>query len=226
MRKPKPQQTFIPGCEPQALERRKPVTPQARAMTGGRNRVAPAPKPWLCAVLAVDTADRSGFATYVQGKLVEYGEVETRNAKSVERVVQDALTAAGSLPLVLVLEFRWGGYVHVTAALRVACDRWRAVWVANNQAMARIHKVQPRQWRGPVLGSYYASNAAGREEVRKAEQSMAKGLVGLPAKAEIGPDAAAAILIGRWAMHAPEVGDCAGKRAVKKSQQAWGVRGA
>jgi hypothetical protein len=204
--------------EPEPLERRLPVSPQARAMTR-KNVTAPSPKPWLCAVLAIDTADRSGYATYVKGEMIEFGEVETKDELLVRCVVGRAKSAArdADLPLVLVLEKAWGGKVWVVSGLGAARERWMSAWRHFDMPAGKVVSVVASVWRAPVLGSYYASRAATRDEIRRAEQSMAAGLVG----AEVGPDAAPAILIGRWASHAPEVGDAAGKRVVRKSVDAW-----
>jgi hypothetical protein len=215
-RKSRSVQTLL--FDPGPIDRRVPVTPQARAMT--RKKVtAPSPKPWLCALLSIDTADNSGFALYVQGELKEFGEVQTKRADLVLEIVSRAkeLADAAGLPLVLVLEKAWGGKLRVVLGLGAARERWMGAWRAAKCVQSKVVQVTPSVWRAPVLGSYYASKVPDRAEIRRAEQTMAAGLVG----AEVGPDAAPAILIGRWASHAPEVGDALGKRVMRKSWEAW-----
>lgn len=187
----------------------------------GRSVEAPAPRPWECVVLAIDTARRSGYAVYARGQLGESGEFDTLdNEPTLERVVTNAVERADSLklPIVLVLEAPYGGSVEVIAALGVARERWLREWRRAGQAPARVVKVMPSQWRGPVLGSAWVGQP--REAVRAQEMLVAKTLVKFPP----GPDEAAAILIGRWGAHAARVGRAIGKRAAKASLRAWTAR--
>ncbi len=206
----------LPGFEPSAPVR--PVSPAARALSSrDKHRTAPAPKPWECVVLAVDTARQSGWALYVVGKYEQSGEIDTLDATGVELVVSIALERAMALgkPLVMALEFRYGGRQWVTAGLAVACERWRAAWRKAGISERRALKVGPSTWRAAVLGSPWAH--ARREGVRSVEQAVAAGL----ARRAVGPDEAAAVCIGHWASHAPEVGKAIGKRASKASLKSW-----
>lgn len=195
-----------------------PVSPLARA-TASRSRhiEAPAPKPWLCSVLAVDTARRSGWALGLRGVLVDSGEIDTLDEPTLEIIVRAAveLAEAEAVPIVLVLEAPYGGDVRIVTALGVAKERWLRAWRVNKQALDRVVRIQPSQWRGPVLGREWVG--APRDEVRAHEQRTARALVGRP----IGADEAPAILIARWAAHAALVGRAIGARARKASLRAW-----
>lgn len=198
-----------------------PVSPQARAMCvrpGRTKRAAPAPKPWQALILAVDTAAHSGWSNWTDGKLDCSGEIDTDDAVVLQALCR-RVTVKGELygrKPVLVLEFWWGGNARTCAGLHVQCDRWKQAWKATGGAASRIVKVSPGQWRGPVLGSWSVGKK--REEVRDAELSTARGIVG---REDVGADEAAAILIGRWASFAPQIGDVIGERARDKSTAAW-----
>lgn len=198
------------------------LTPAARVTTRRSGRATattstPVPRPWLAAVLAVDTAAWSGWAVRVCGQQREFGEADTLDAAALERIVRWAvrLAAIADVPLVLVLEAPWGGAAHIVAALGAARERWLRAWRDAEQAGARVVLVKPGRWRGPVLGRRYVS--APREETRAREQLVAGGMVGC----EVGSDEAPAILIGYWASHAAEVGRVIGKRAAGASVRAW-----
>jgi len=201
------------------------ATPLSRATaTRSKTREAPAPKPWLCAVLAVDTARQSGWAISRAGSHVDSGEVDTLDEVTVGQIVDNAIgyAAATRVPLVMVLESPFGGSVAVIAALGVARERWLRAWRACDQSLGRVVRVAPSTWRGPVLGA--RSVGLPRDEIRRVELATARALVGDPM---IGHDEAAAILIARWASHAAAVGVAIGKRAARASLEAWtGAHGA
>lgn len=178
---------------------------------------APAPKPWLAAVLAIDTAGLSGWSVRVAGQQHEFGEVDTTDANAVLEIVQWAMKRAAhaEMPLVLVLEQPWGGTVTTVAGLGGAHERWKRAWRDCQQAEARIVKVHVSEWRAVVLGGHWVS--APRDEVRPHEQFTAAVMVGQ----EVGPDEAPAILIGHWASMAAKVGRAIGRRAVDASKLAW-----
>jgi hypothetical protein len=183
---------------------------------------APAPKPWLAAVLAIDTAAMSGWSVRVAGTQHEFGEVDTTDASAVLEIVQWAIKRAAlvAVPLALVLEQPWGGPVSTIAGLGEAHERWKRAWRDCGQAQGRIVRVHVSEWRAVVLGGHWVS--APREEVRPYEQGVATIMVGQ----EVGPDEAPAILIGHWASMAAKVGRAIGRRAVQASRLAWRRRAA
>lgn len=192
-------------------------TPLSRATARlHRSHETPAPRPWQCTVLAVDTARVSGWAVYQAGELVAFGEVDTLDECCVVDVVGHA--AQLHSPCILVLEAPWGGSVEVVAALGAARERWSRAWRSCGQSRGRVVRVQPSTWRAAVIGS--RSVGMTREQVRATELRLAQCLVGQP-DAVLGHDAAAAILIGRWATHARAVGRVLGARAMRASLAAW-----
>lgn len=206
-------------------------TPLSRATARNSRHVeAPAPMPWECVVLAVDTAKRSGYCVLECGRHCESGEVDTLDEAIVERIVANAVERAAflNLPLVLVLEAPFGGSVDVVSALGVARERWLRAWRLAEQSPARVVKVMPSQWRGPVLGAFWVSQP--REAVRAQERIVAAAILKRQRKLAraslpVGDDEAPAILIGTWAAHAARVGRAIGKRAAKASLRAWTTPG-
>lgn len=198
---------------------KRPPTPLSRATArkGSKSFAAPAPRPWLCVVLAVDTARRSGWCIGARGARVDSGEVSVEDEPTIAQIVANAVELASSaqLPCVLVLEAPWGGSVAVVTALGVSRGAWLRAWKRAGQALARVVSVTPSGWRGPVLGAAWVS--APRAAVRAHEQRTAHALVGHP----VGEDEAPAIWIARWAAHAAQVGRAIGKRAQKASLRAW-----
>ena len=174
--------------------------PRARR---ARQRLPPASAtPLRCLVLAVDTAERSGWAA-IHGKdqFLAYGEADTLDGPALRYIVRWAVchAEARGLPLVLVLEKAWGGKPWVLVGLGAARERWMAAWRDLGQAEARVVSVQPSEWRAAVLGKRWAR--AKRDVVRPHEQAVAMATVG----AAVGGDEAPAILIARWAMRAAKV---------------------
>lgn len=202
-------------------------TPLSRATSrrGARGRVveAPAPRPWSAVVLAVDTARVSGWASYIVGAYKDSGELDTLDEDALAGAVGRSVDLADErgLPVVLVLEAPYGGSVAVVAGLGVARERWLRAWRRAEQALGRVVRVTPSQWRGPVLGSKWVG--ARRDEVRAHEMRVARALLVRERGAAplLGHDEAAAVLIGRWAAHAGAVGRCIGRRAVRRSLRAW-----
>lgn len=197
----------------------KPVSSQARAMTAKRKApTAPAPRPWKCSVLAVDTADNSGFSVWVDGTLVYSGEVETRDTALLNKIADwpsSHTISAG--PPVLVLEAPWGGSTETVVGMAMARERWERAWRDAGEAMSRIVRVNPSTWRAAVLGNIRGLK---REQIREMEGRVARALLDSP-KRVIGEDEAAAVCIGRWSSYAPQIGQVIGKRAVKASLEAW-----
>jgi len=202
---------------------KRPPTPLSRATArkGSKSFAAPAPRPWLCVVLAVDTARRSGWCIGARGARVDSGELDVEDDATIAQIVANTVELASSygLPCVMVLEAPWGGSVAVVTALGVSRGVWLRAWKRAGQALARVVSVTPSEWRGPVLGSAWVS--APRAAVRAHEQRTAHALVGHP----VGEDEAPAIWIARWAAHAAQVGRAIGKRAQRASLRAWTKRG-
>lgn len=181
---------------------------------------APAPLPWACAIIAVDTAANSGWAITYRGEYDHSGEVDTTDECQLLELVKYA--ARQDTPVVLVLEAPYGGHKHpgevaTLVALGMARERWERAWKANGQAASRIVRVQPSTWRAAVLGRITRMKTP---ELRKVEARVAKEWTGL----DCGQDEAAAVCIAIWATKAAEVGHVIGERARAASELAWGTR--
>lgn len=199
---------------------RRPPTGRSRVATGSRRlrrreptraqlvqRRGYAARPWRCAVLAVDTAGRSGWSYRVGGVQSAFGETETKDGESVAHIVRWAVQEAGELPLVLVLEAPYGGGREMLLALGAARERWLAAWRGAGMSEKRVVPIMPSRWRRFVLGPAYVRMQ--RDDIRAAEQELAARIVGEKCAA----DESAAILIGLWAERAPEVGEALGAAA-------------
>lgn len=173
--------------------------PRARA----KRRLPPASAtPHECVVLAVDTAEMSGWCA-ITGKdeFLAFGEADTLDGRALRYIVRWAQSHAArrGLALVLVLESAWGGPAWVLLGLGAARERWLSAWRDEGLPKNRIVSVQPSEWRARVLGRRWAK--ARREEVRPHEQAIAAATVGQPVRGDEAP----AILIGRWAMRCAKV---------------------
>jgi predicted RNA methylase len=189
-------------------QRRRHHKPTAAQLVRQRGYSA---RPWRCAVLAVDTATRSGWSFRVREVQSAFGEVNTKDAEAVAYIVTWARLEALRLGLVvvLVLESAFGGGREVLLALGAARERWLAAWRQAGLAELRTVQIMPARWRRHVLGPAYVRMQ--RDEIRAAEQEVAARYVGEPTTA----DESAAILIGIWAERAPEVGDAIGINALQ-----------
>lgn len=155
-------------------------------------------------ILAVDTAQVSGWAIWDDGDLVRHGQFDLLSADASDAtayVCDEALSIARDVrcPAVLVYErpFRGRGQ-------GIYQGNWRSAWVQAGGVKTRTLGVLPATWRrGMKLGRR-------RADIRHNEAMRAQALAGCP----VGPDAAAAILIGLWASGAPEV-----DRKLPKSRQ-------
>jgi len=175
-----------------------------------RRRQPPAPEPYRAAILAVDTAEVSGWALWQCGELVGWGEIAMMDPRANPSALKQCCevvegAAALGIDAVLVYEqpFRgtnqgqWRG-------------NWKAAWGVAGGSSRRVVGVYPATWRARVLGR--GMHAARREVVRPVERAVATAIAGAR-PGDIGPDAAPAICIGAWAVRAPQVGAKLPKRA-------------
>ena len=207
----------LPGL-PEPMLQRRPGAPLRRS--GSKRQPSPAPKPWECVVLGVDTARRSGWSVWARGVLIARGEVDTLDEAALRAVISRVLAGAAELglPAVLVLERAYGGNVHVVSALGAAAERWLKPW--RELAIGhrgRVVREQPSGWRAAVLPDWYP--AMPREDCRKAERAFALAITGAD---DIGPDEAPAVCIGYWGSRAGKVGRLLSKTAQRASLAAWG----
>lgn len=185
------------GCD-----KRKPREKKARPV--------PVFRPWACVILALDTAEQTGWSIRSLGKLKGHGEFKIYSDAGVRRVVdvvERAKSAAAQLnvPWVCMSERSWGGHMGLGATH--AWGYWTFALRNAQLPRARMGQVYPATWRARVLAKGMAS--AERDVVRLHEQQTACALVGHTC----GPDESAAILIGKWATQAGETGELLPKNA-------------
>lgn len=174
-------------------------------------RLPPSVKPHECVILAVDPAENSGWAIWDSGLLCEWGEADVFGegpAGVIDRALK--LAADAGVKCVLVVERPFsrrigsGGFdtTNVGAADKVWRERAKRAGFSK-----RIVRVYPATWRARVLGAPW--HMAKRADVRRREQEIAPLVVrehGFDEANPPGPDACPAILIGKWGVHAGEVG--------------------
>lgn len=180
-----------------------------------RVRLAPSYEPLNCIVLAVDTAERSGWALYVRGKLVNWGEVDMLRPErssdrcgpsgwDADRVCLHALVECchdNPLPVVLVFERPFRGNFQGQYV-----GSWKAAFMREGGSKGRMLGVLTSTWRARVTGQARANRDTARDgEQRRAKREIASLDGSDWTKVEVGGDAAAAIGIGLWAIRAGEV---------------------
>lgn len=166
---------------------------------------------------------RSGWSIWVRGRLVRWGEINDCNPVAIKRVMDAAAELAElagadaglycALPVVLVCEkappaavaFKSTGYAH--AGSSAARNVWRFAWRSAGYSDRRFVLVALSRWRSKVLGRGWGGAGVDRAEVRRQEQRTARAVAAayLGTQEGVGPDAAPAILIGRYGCYAPEV---------------------
>lgn len=216
-RRARPVALELPGLESPAF---KPGVPLRKPSSS--KRPTPAPLPWECVVLGVDTARRSGWSVWARGALIARGELDTLDEAALRAVISRVLAGAAELglPAVIVLEKPYGGSADIVAALGAAAERWLKIW--RELAVGhkgRVARVQPSRWRAAVLPEWYPQMP--REQCRTEEQRVALAIAGA---ADIGGDEAPAVCIGYWGSRAGEVGRLLSKTTQRASLQAWGAR--
>ncbi len=173
-----------------------------------KQRLAPTYEPHDAAILAVDPGETSGWAIYNRGVLQESGECDVFS-DAPSRVIEYLKTFAALHLIVVERPFmvRFGTQVAVGAGDVI----WRRC-AERNGLRSRIVRVYPATWRARITGM----SSAKREVARAAEQVRAVQETG----ASCGPDEAAAVCIGLWAIRAGEVAAKLPKKRAKKASAA------
>lgn len=188
---------------PRAARKRSGSSTQRPRRRRVKRRLPPASAtPHSCVVLAIDTADNSGWCGITgNDEFLAFGEADTLDGPALRYIVRWARSHADrrGVPLVLVLESAWGGPAWVLLGLGAARERWLSAWRDEGLPKSRVVSVQPSEWRARVLGRRWAR--ARREDVRPHEQAIAAATVKQP----VSGDEAPAILIARWAMRCAKV---------------------
>lgn len=175
-----------------------------------------------CAVLCIDAGETSGHAAWDRTNLRWFGEVDVFG-EGPKEVLERFLELSG--PHVLVVERPF----QVQYANQTGIGTADAIWRQLARRMGfskRIVRVVASRWRAVSLGKGWGS--AGRDQARERELEMATALVKRTFVCRVpvvGPDAAAAIMMGPWALQAGEVlrvlpkARPPSKRALREQQQ-------
>lgn len=197
-----PSSTPDPGpIFPRAACRHASAGGGARARAGARSsgqRLLPAllRRPNLV-VLALDTAQSTGWALYDKGSYVCSGECDPWIG-AVD-VVERAWSQAQFCParLAVVAERPWGR-LRAVEGLSVCWGGWRAHLLCRGVAPGHLLRVWPATWQSALFPSRGL-------QVRGAAKACALQLAQrLTGRAELGADEADAICLGRWAADAAE----------------------
>lgn len=185
--------------------------PRRTASGKPKKRVSKAPYPVAlpCVLVAVDPGLTSGWATYVEGRPVTWGEVDAADTDRIEAILLAAceLAVKLSLPIVLLGE-DWGtvrggfGGGGARAALDAAWGSWRFASErlhARGLPLFRLVRVNVSTWKSTF------GLAGIREEYAK---DYAVRAVRTRMKINVGEkhNAGEALLIGTWGARAAVVG--------------------
>jgi len=168
----------------------------------------PTSRPLAAVLVALDSAKRTGYATYVLGRLWDYGEVNARVPAERSRVFADAIQAAylRQVPVGVVLEVPWGGYVQVALSLHATALAWRESWLATGFRLEQFVERTAGEWRRAFGWSGLPRAQVRMYEAALAEQVIARDLGARRfSRPDPGPDACAAISIGQTIVRAREL---------------------
>lgn len=154
-------------------------------------------RPLEAVVLAIDSAKRSGHATYVRGRLVHFGELDTRDPAARIAAIRFALdaAAAANLQAGIAIETPFGGNLSTLLSLNTHVAVWRATWTALGGSPAATIDVQAQEWRRQLFGRAQLPRQVIRriESITAAQIETAHKTVSCD---RLGDDAAAAICLG------------------------------
>lgn len=157
-----------------------------------------------CAVLGIDPAEKSGYATWERGNLRSYGECDVFSDMP-RTVINTFLTLPG--PHLVVIERPFRLRFGTQTGLGTAERMWREI--ARRAGLGvRIMRIYPPTWRSKVLGSAWAvaqREAVQAEEMRVAREHVERHLgVHALQRLPLGKESAPAVCIGRYGSFAPE----------------------
>jgi hypothetical protein len=164
--------------------------------------------PLNAVIIAIDSAKRSGCATYERGRLVHYAEVRARDPHARLRYLQGALERASRLRDVtcaLVLEVPYGGTLATAISLSETVTLWRDTWATLLQPPRHVVEKLASEWRRELFGRGDMTREQARHleaitAARIAAQDIDMSVVPV---VPIGGDAAAAICLGFTCVRSP-----------------------
>ena len=194
-----------------------------RRMPSATRRKTPKPKPPAypaplpCVLVAVDQARMSGWAIYVKGKPVSWGEVNAADAPRIEAILGLACGAAKEHKLpVFVLGEEHGRHSfkgHAKEGLGAAWGSWRFACERLNGhglpiVMTRVSRVNTKTWRAA-----FGMATLRKEHTKPYAVRAVKERLGIELPPEL-HNAAEALLIGLWGARAGTVGAKLPKRVM------------
>lgn len=146
-------------------------------------------------VLGIDPGEVSGWAIWQRGELVKYGVILDVFGPLPAELAAHFLRYRGPHVAVVERPFRvqFGTQTNIGTADRI----WRKRF---EEARIPFVRVYPSSWRSKVLGKGWGN--ASRDLARAKEQEVARGIAQVTS---IHPDAAPALLMGKWGCFAGEV---------------------
>lgn len=186
-----------------------------------------------CVIVAVDQARRSGWAVFVEGKPVRWGEVDAADVPAIEAILTAACEQATKYKLpVVVLGEEHGQHSfkgRAKAGLGAAWGSWSYACERLNGrglpiVMTRVMKVNTKVWRARFGMAALRKEHTKAYAVRRVAEELR---IELP---ENQHDAAEALLIGLWGARAHVVGAKLPKRlmatwAAERADAAYLARG-
>lgn len=168
----------------------------------------PTPTPLEAVLIALDAAKRTGYATYIVGRLWDYGEVNAREPEQRRRVFADAIGAAylRELPIGVVCEVPYGGFQSAARSLHGTYMAWCETWLGTGLPASHLLQRTASRWRRE-----FGWHTLPREQARKLEALVADQVIARDlgarrlAKPAPGPDACAAICIGQTIVRSSEL---------------------
>jgi hypothetical protein len=156
----------------------------------------PEPYPLHAVVLNLDTAINTGVAIYIDGRLRAYTEVDANDPAARKQVVRESMQAAEvrAVPLALVTEAPWGGYVSAAVSLAGSVRLWADTWRALGGDPWHFIELTAGQWRRSIIGR--ASRTREQSRAWEAINASARVAQDMGSTEPIRPDAAAAICMG------------------------------
>ena len=182
----------------------------------------PGPRPLRAVLFCVDSANRSGIATWLAGQLSSYDELDALDPRARLQALGFAwqVAAAHNMPIGMVLEIPWrGGRRPYELALHGTAMLWRDSWLQCGGQLKQILEREAGDWRTQLFGS--GARTLPRDNVRRLEAVTAARLAKPLVHAKIGPDAAAAICLGYASLRSGELRKALGCQLVEVP----GVRG-
>ena len=156
--------------------------------------------PWPALILGVDPGKNSGWATFWNGEYLDSGECKSTDEAAILQVTSTVAmlgTTYGTKPVLVIEQHPWAGSLTAKSSLEASRAIWKMKWGTAGEAARRTVDVNVATWR-----SRLGIPTRGDKKLRaRIELNTARSI----AARDLGPDEAAAVLIGKWGTFAPEL---------------------